>query len=116
VAKKAGAKPAAPRILFAEARLKGRSGLQAGARRFGEKFDDIKSPAGASRTYNYAAIISVAENLAGGRLDDRQSWFFDRVRDACDRQRPRVEVPSDNRTMGRIIGDVYKRAKNITSR
>jgi hypothetical protein len=114
--KKDGTTPVsrAPEVQFTSAVLGGGSSQRATARRFGEKTDDLKSPAGSPRDYEYADIVAVAEDAAKVRVDDRQSWFFDRVREMCGQRRPRIKVPDDNRTMARIIGPIYKRAKLLS--
>jgi hypothetical protein len=56
----------------------------------------------------------VAEDTAKGGIDGHQSWFFDRVREICGQRRPRIKVPHNNRTMARIIGPIYKRAKLLS--
>jgi hypothetical protein len=95
------------------AKLDGRGGLKATMpRRFGEKVDDLKSPAGKPRHYDHAALIDVAEDISKhGAADTYQSWFFERVREECGRRRPRIKAPGDDRTLARIVGHVYKLAK-----
>ncbi len=111
--KKDGATPVsrAPEVKTITAVLGGSGGQRAAAKRFGELMDDIKSPAGSPRGYVYADIVAVAEDAAKNGVDDRQAWFFGRVRDLCGLRRPRIKVPTGNRTMARIIGQIYKRAK-----
>jgi hypothetical protein len=60
---------------------------------------------GAERTYPYEAIRRVAEELPRP-LDKHRSWFFERVRNTCKAQGIKP-VPANDRTMGRIIGDLY---------
>jgi hypothetical protein len=115
-AKKKDGTPAsrAPEVKTISAVLGGGSSQRATARRFGEKTDDLKSPAGSPRDYEYADIVAVAEDAAKVGVDYHQSWFFDRVREICGQRRPHIRVPQDNRTMARIIGQIYKRAKLLS--
>jgi hypothetical protein len=101
--------PTLSEIHFASATLGAVGGLESGAKRFGELVDDLKSPAGTPRKYDYAAIIAVAEEAIKLGVDAHQSWFFDRVRDMCGRRRPPVATPLDDSSMRRIVGHVYKR-------
>jgi hypothetical protein len=62
-------------------------------------------------TYPHAAIRAIAEQAAKDGRDDHRSWFYDRVRGLCRAQRPPIEAPASDRTMGRIIGDLYQPPK-----
>jgi hypothetical protein len=65
---------------------------------------------GAPRDYEHNNIIAVAQELEG--VDSSRNRFFDRVREACKTCRPVVITPKNNRTMDRIIGDLYRQLKS----
>jgi len=99
-----------PAVYFGEAALKGESSVRSLAKRFRlvEVIDDIKLPRGRPREYDHDAIIAAAEEVAKRGLEDRQSWFIEKVRELLWERH--VKVPDDS-TMKRIAGPVYKRAK-----
>jgi hypothetical protein len=66
-----------------------------------------KARVGAERAYDYDAIWWVAKELPESGTDQHQSWFYDRVRDECKLKRPVIKTPTNDRTMSRIIGDLY---------
>jgi hypothetical protein len=61
--------------------------------------------------YSHEDIRAVAEQAAKDGRDAHRSWFFDRVRELCRQRRPRIPTPANDRTMGRIIGDLYQSPK-----
>jgi len=62
--------------------------------------------------YPREAIRAVAEEaLAKNGPDKHRSWFYDRVRELCRQRQPRIKAPANDRTMGRIISDLYHRPK-----
>jgi len=70
-----------------------------------------KAKRGAERKYSYKAIQDLArEKLAAGAYEHR-SWFYESVRQAGKDHRPRVTVPKSDRTLGRIIDDLFDKAE-----
>jgi hypothetical protein len=65
---------------------------------------------GAPRDYEHDNILAVAQELKG--VDSSRNRFFNRVREACKTCRPVVITPKNNRTMDRIIGDLYRQLKS----
>jgi hypothetical protein len=74
-----------------------------------------KAKVGAERDYDRDAIRRVAKELPESGTDQHRSWFYDRVRDACKLERPVITTPANDRTMGRIIGDLYSGPKASSS-
>jgi hypothetical protein len=66
-----------------------------------------KARVGAERAYNRDDIRRVAKQLPESGTDQHRSWFYERVRGACELERPVITTPANDRTMGRIIGDLY---------
>jgi hypothetical protein len=66
-----------------------------------------KAKVGAERDYDRDAIRWVAKELPESGTDKHRSWFYQRVRDECSNKRPVVKTPANDRTMGRIISDLY---------
>jgi hypothetical protein len=64
-----------------------------------------KAGPGAERQYEHGRIRAVAKEVRKTGTDEHRSWFYDRVRETC-RVR-HIKAPKNNRTMGRIIGDLY---------
>jgi len=64
-----------------------------------------KARPGAERTYDHDAIRTVAKDVLTTGGDDRRAWFYERVRNLC-RER-HIKTPDNDRSMGRIIGDLY---------
>jgi hypothetical protein len=64
-----------------------------------------------SLQYPHGDIRAVAKEAAKDGCDKHRSWFYGRVRDMCRIHRPRIRTPANDRTMGRIIGDLYHRPK-----
>jgi hypothetical protein len=78
-------------------------------RRYGELFDDLKSPTGAPATYDRDAIVAAAEMIAREHgVPDRLSWFCEKV---CDELQGRIKLP-DNRQLERFIRSVYLRHRH----
>jgi hypothetical protein len=75
-----------------------------------------KARVGAERDYDRDAIRRVAKGLPESGTDEHRSWFYDRVRNACDLNRPVITTPANDRTMSRIIGDLYFGPKASSSR
>jgi hypothetical protein len=70
-----------------------------------------KARVGAERDYDYDDIRRVARELLGTGTDKHRSWFYERVRNACKLKRPVIRTPANDRTMSRIIGDLYSTPK-----
>jgi len=64
--------------------------------------------------YPRDAIRAIAEEALKKGRDEHRSWFYDRVRELC--RQPRIKAPASDRTMGRIIGDLYPPPKRTASR
>jgi len=76
----------------------------------------IKVRPGAERKYDHDAIQALAlEQLKTGP-DEHRSWFYERVREAGKDHQPRVRVPGNDRTLGRIVDALYDKAKKCAER
>jgi hypothetical protein len=65
-----------------------------------------KRARGAERTYDREAIRGVAKEFPAAPGEPK-SWWFDRVREECRHKRPVIKTPKNDRTMARIVGDLY---------
>jgi hypothetical protein len=65
----------------------------------------------AERDYPYNDIRGVAVEALKIGTDEHRAWFYARVREMCRQHRPRIRTPANDRTMGRIIGDLYQNAE-----
>jgi hypothetical protein len=63
---------------------------------------------GAPPTYDIPKIEAMARDLAANGVDDRQAWFFEKVRDECDDRH--IKTPGQTR-FAEIVGPIYKQAK-----
>jgi hypothetical protein len=66
------------------------------------------SPRGAPPKYDHAAIKAVAEEVAEDGAPDRQSWFYEKVRDLLHERH--VKAPEKTQLM-EIIKPIYERAR-----
>ena len=70
-----------------------------------------KARQGVERDYPYDKIRTVALEALRTGTDERRICFYNRVREICRQHRPRIRTPANDRTMGRIIGDLYQNTK-----
>src|SRR5262245_28830891 len=66
---------------------------------------------GDQHQFDYLGIRAIAKEACKEGIDDRPGLFYDRVRGLCALRQPRIKVPSNRRTMGRYVGDIYRNAK-----
>ena len=93
--------PTLSEIHFASATLGPMGGLGSGAKRVGKLVDDLKSPAGTPRKYDYAAIIAVTREAIKLSVNAHQSWFLQSkftkcVSSAVHRSRHRMTIAASN--------------------
>jgi hypothetical protein len=77
---------------------------------------NAKGNRGAERTYDHDAIQDLARERLKTEPDKHRSWFYEGIRNAGRDCRPRVRVPESDRTLGRIVDDLYDEAKKCAER
>jgi hypothetical protein len=73
-----------------------------------------KKAGGSPREWDYEGIRAVAKEVREEGIDQTRVWFYNRVREVCAGKRPRIKTPDpeNNRSMTRIIGDLYRAPKH----